>query len=114
MSDDITAETLAQALTKARAAALAADPGENNDGGSCNLDSPTVRLKGIKSSSIRKAQEISGVSLDGPMRGGFWRGSYFVRTPEYGQANRRSTMAEAACKSLRESGLDACMFCHAD
>lgn len=46
--------------------------------------------------------------------GRMWSGSYMVDIPLQGQGNRRTRMAEAACKALRNSGYEAYMYYQCD
>jgi hypothetical protein len=39
---------------------------------------------------------------------------FFVNVPLHGQADRRSPMAEAACRRLKEAGLHAAMYYQMD
>lgn len=92
---------LALALRRAEAAAIAADPGENGDGGSCNFDTVVLRLPGWRAKDIAKAAELSGVRVE--KMGSKWLGAtgYWVWCTMHGQANRRTAMMEAAYKVLR-------------
>ena len=92
-------EALAQALRQACNAATLAEPGD--DGGSCNLDQPVIRLPGAKGSvTIRAAAQLAGVEVDAfDWIGGKW---FFVRCPLAGMAEKRSRMALAASKVLEE------------
>ena len=114
----LTAESLATALIDAELNAHIADPGDFDglEPGTSNLDCPVIRIKGARKSLLEEAQKASGVTLCGPLSG-FWRGFYFVNTTRYGQADRRSAMAEAAYRSLRDcgiKGLEAHFYCQAD
>lgn len=98
-----TVDTLAEAFAKARDAALAADPGEGEDGGTCNLDTPTIKVPRVREAVMHEAAERAGISVSKIN----WFGvRYFVHVPMNGQAWRREKMADAASQSLKESGLD--------
>lgn len=103
---------IVSALVLAERAAIEADPGPDADGGSCNFDSPVLTLPGARAATVAKIAKEAGVELSETT----WLGKrrWFVRTTTNGQANRRSRMAEAACRVLRNAGLDAMMFYHAD
>jgi len=108
-------DTLIQAFREAAAAALAADPGEGleNDGGTCNFDTPAVFLPGARERFVEECAAAAGISASAFR----WLGGrrwFFVFVPLKGQANRRSRMAEAGCRRLKELGLDAVMYCQAD
>lgn len=99
-------EELNNALSSAVTAAK--QLANTEDGGSCNFDSVTLRI-----SIPATLAEQACVKLEKMLVrdwGRLWRGHYMVDIPLSGQADRRSCMAEAACKSLRESGYDAHMF----
>lgn len=108
-------ETLVHAFREAAAAALAADPGEGleNDGGTCNFDTPAIRLPGVREKFLKECAAEAGIDVD-PFDWFGGRRYYWVRVPMYGQANRRSRMAEAACRKLKELGLPATMYSQAD
>ena len=93
------AKTLCNALVRARDAALAAR--QDDDGGSANLDTPTLDLRGVSARAIKEASEISGVRIGEPLSGSYWRGHRFIWTPHEGQGNCRAAMSEAAYQSLR-------------
>jgi hypothetical protein len=106
-------ETLIHAFREAKAAALAADPGPAADGGTCNFDTPAICLPGIRERFVRACAAEVGIDAS-PFD---WLGGrrwFFVFVPLNGQANRRSLMAEAACRRLKELGLQAVMYCQAD
>jgi hypothetical protein len=108
-------ETLIHAFREAAAAALAADPGEGleNDGGTCNFDTPAVQLPGARERFVRECAAAAGIDAS-PFSWFGGRRWFFVYVPMMGQANRRSLMAEAACRRLKELGLHAVMYCQAD
>ena len=94
-------QKLISALKNAELAAVAADPGQDADGGSCNFDKPAIQIPNIRETTMKKIAEDSGVDLY-PFH---WMGNkkwYWVRTSSNGQANRRTTMMEAALKILKD------------
>jgi hypothetical protein len=113
---------LADLFARAKQAALDADPGDGpeNDGGTCNLDTPAFRAKGCRSSVIQAAAERAGLSVSEF----HWFGGkrwWWLHVPLLGQANRRATMAEAAARVLREAAesgewpaFGACLYCQMD
>jgi hypothetical protein len=105
-------KSLVHAFREAAAAALAADPGQDADGGTCNFDSPTIFLPGVREKLVQECAAEAGIGFSA--RKWFGRRYFFVETPAYGQANRRSIMAEAACRRLEEMGLKAVLYCQAD
>lgn len=109
-------EILTQVFKQAAAAAIAADPGTGleNDGGTCNLDSPAFRIPGLRQNTIEAAAEKAGVTITDFT----WFGSqkwFWLGVPLYGQANRRSAMSTAASKVLDEKencipGFESCQY----
>ena len=93
-------ELLAQAIQEAAMAAIIKGKEyENNDGGSCNLDTPMVVVpRGIKT---RQVKDSNGRELLGC---GWGAGLYTVRVPLWGQGYQRTAMAEAARDRLVELG----------
>jgi hypothetical protein len=103
------------AIKDAAAAARFADPGRDEDGGTCNFDAAFVCAKGMRLAQIREITEASKPeclvfhsdhSLYGRilMLGGCTEG----------QANRRTVMAEAAGKSLKAAGIESGMYYQMD
>lgn len=115
---------LVKALETAREAAKMYENSE--DGGTCNLDSPTLYYKFTKAEADRlgKSAELTKKDIEeaierAKMRAWKWDcyGSASFVINGYGasgQANRNSRMAEAFSKSLTESGYGSGMFCMAD
>lgn len=102
---------LVEALKKANEAALTVS--DTDDGGSCNFDSPVIRLPRWKDYEIKQAIELSGVDISDQLSG-WWKGYRFVSTTMHGQAYRRTKMAEAAKKSLAADGYDVSMYYQMD
>ena len=111
---------LTELFKRAEAAAIAADPGEGHDGGTCNFDSPAFRIDKCRQSVIEAAANDAGLRVsDFTWLGGkkwFW-----LRTTTNGMANRRTVMAEAAGKVLSAAkdadeipGLRTCMYYQMD
>lgn len=103
---------LAEALKKAYDAAVAAEP--TDDGGSANMDRPTINLKGWKQSEVNRAMGESGVRLGSKMSSRWWKGSREVYIPQKGQGYKLTVMAEACVKSLSESGYSAVVYYQVD
>jgi hypothetical protein len=113
----ITAESLANCFRAAREAAEAIDREE--DGGTCNMDSPAFRLPRVPDKLIREAAELAGVSASDFL----WFGRkrwYWLHVPLHGQGNRRSRMSHAATQALREAAeatcpqMQVCEYCQMD
>lgn len=82
------------------------------DGGTCNLDSVTVKI-----SIPANLAAQTWVRLEKMLArdcGRMWKGYYMVDIPLSGQGNRRTRMTEAACKSLKSAGYNAAMFYQID
>ena len=71
------------------------------DGGTCNMDTPTVYLPGWNESAINEAFGLTGLV---PSRHG---NTVFILRACEGQGYRRTAMAEAFCNSLKASGYSA-------
>lgn len=89
-------------LRRAEEAAIAADPGEglHNDGGSCNFDAPIFlvhRAEAMFYDWAAKKAEIPPGSFSTFLRRRWYWPAFTLR----GQANRRSTMAQAAYDVLK-------------
>lgn len=96
-------------LIKARAIALDA-AAQVDDGGTCNLDAPSLLLPRWQSAKVKQACKEAG--------GDYFRWGYSnryvicLRLP--GQANKRETAAEAMTKALADMGYDALTYCTID
>lgn len=112
---------LVAALKQARQAAIDADPAREYgfvyddpsthekaleshidfDGGTCNMDSPTMRIPRVK------AETIHNLILEADLgsSASSWLGGrcFFVTGCFFGQANRRTTMVKAFYQSLQQS-----------
>jgi hypothetical protein len=55
-------KTLVHAFREATAAALAADPGQEADGGSCNFDTAAIRLPGVRERLVLECAAEAGIS----------------------------------------------------
>ena len=101
---------LSEALINAvNAAAMLAD---TEDGGTCNLDMVTLKIKIPK-----KFTQYISVKLEKMLTrdwGRLWKGYYLVDIPLSGQGNRRTRMAEAACESLKAAGYNAQVYYQCD
>lgn len=103
------------AFVAAREAARLADPGEAADGGTCNFDSPLIRVRGARRAFIEACAGEAGLTVS--LRSGRGPAWFFLGVPLLGQANRRTKMAEAATASLKASGLvelEAAMYYRMD
>ena len=94
-------QQLISALKNAEIAAIAADPGQDADGGTCNFDKPAIRIPNIRKDTMKEIAQISKIDLY-PFH---WLGNkvwYWVGTSANGQANRRTTMMQAALRVLKD------------
>lgn len=79
-----------------------------DDGGACNFDTPLLAVKIPK--RLRDATALHLARCWGR-----YSKCYIIEDiPLYGQGDRRSEMAEAACESLRTSGYAATMYYQMD
>lgn len=102
---------LIESLAKANAEAL--QFANVDDSGTCNFDTPIIRLEGWSKSELFDLTVYSGVVGD-KLDSRIFRNYRYVGTEKYGQAQKRTKMAEAACKSLKNDGYDVCMYYQAD
>nr|DAF90877.1 MAG TPA: hypothetical protein [Siphoviridae sp. ctnMR5] len=103
ISDKVAA--LAEALKKAKIEALKLE--NVDDGGTCNLDCPTLCLERWRESDVKKACELANLSYSK------WEDHYYnyhILGACYGQANRRTDMAEAFTQSMKASGYNAAVW----
>lgn len=113
----VTVEALAACFAAAKAAGIAART--EDDGGTCNFDSPAFRIKGVAASKIKAAAEQAGVTASSfEWFGGrrwFWLTGFLA-----GQGNCRARMSNAATKALEEAAathcpeMQVCEYCQMD
>ncbi|ADZ84477.1 hypothetical protein [Cellulosilyticum lentocellum] len=97
-------------LVKAREAAEKAVTGE--DGGTANLDSLTLKLKGYREVKVIEAVKAAGLYTRGKRE---WIGTrYFIGPPVGAQGNDRVRQVEAMYKVMEDLGYDVLMFCQMD
>lgn len=118
-------EKLRRALMRAWHKALAAI-GDGDDGGTCNFDSPAVdfRACGLTEQAAIRVIEQAGLRCYDwkPFRGYRDADGRLVRAPKFlvicgfqhGQANLRTTMAEAFCHSMNADGCECRMYYQMD
>lgn len=95
-----TVAQLAEIFKVGNEAAKAADPGPDDDGGSCCFDCPAFMIPRARKDKIEAAAELAGVRVTHYTRRG--GGSEWWLSCTNGQALRRTRMAEAATKAMRE------------
>lgn len=107
-------EELKKALEKAIAVAQKAKT--NDDGGTCNFDSPTLDYRAMKMSKAKAIETIESVGL----RCFEWTGwggrilGLVICGCFAGQANCRTRMAEAFHESLKADGIASGMYYQMD
>lgn len=113
---NVRVQELAAALTRAEAAAIAAGNANPDDGGTCNFDTPMIELKGWTPEEIQAVKFISGIEIGEAYNSRYWKGCRPVGTSRWGQAARRTRMAEAAHKSLKAeaAGYEVSMYYQMD
>ena len=108
----ISREFLIQAFREAADAAVAADPGADADGETCNFDRLAVKLPGIRVKTVMECATIAEISVDEFIW--FGRQWFCIHVPSHGQANRRTVMAQAACRKLQDFGLKSLLYYQMD
>jgi hypothetical protein len=84
------------------------------DGGTCNFDTPVIDLSGWKAKQVDVLRAKAPGFIATKLTGKFWKGCYFMEFDLHGQANRRSAMAEAAYKHMKEKGMPVRMYYQCD
>lgn len=105
---ELIVDALADLFRRAEAAALAADPGDGleNDGGSCNFDTPAFRVERMQEATIQEAARLAGVRVE-PFNWFGGRRWFWLMVTLRGQGNRRSKMMEAAQRVLNAAAPEA-------
>jgi hypothetical protein len=85
----------------------AVEASTNDDGGTANLDSTFLTLKGWQEEKVLKAIENAGLHCLGKTH---WLGNGYMINTGGGQGNNRSRMRDAFAKALREKGYDVLHF----
>ena len=101
-------ERLTRVLRRAAVASMAHV--DDEDGGTCNFDSPVLDYasSGIAKEAAKKAVKAAGLSCYD------WENMLVITGCFSGQGNRRTKMAEAFSASLKNSGLAATMYYQMD
>lgn len=81
-----------------------------SDGGTCNLDSPAIKLTRWTRAKVEQACKEAG---GGCFQWGHF-GRYVICLPTPGQACKNEVAAEAMTKALTEMGYDAMTYCQMD
>ena len=101
---------LAEDLRKAAAAGLAAER-LSDDGGTCNFDAATIRLKGWNRAKVEQAAKEAGVRC---FEWNLWGNKSYVFPIGCRQGNARTAGAEAMSEHLKNAGYDAGMYYQMD
>lgn len=104
--DTNTFDKLERALMNADKAAM--QFANSEDFGTCNFDTPVIRIKATEKQMASLDYKVIKVDEKG------WRDCWFVFLPLMGQANRRTRMAEAAARSLIADGFEAGVYYQMD
>lgn len=101
-------ENLLRALRRATVACMSHALDE--DGGTCNFDSPTLDYKtcGITRDAAERTIKAAGMSCYD------WKKQLVISGPFSGQGNRRTAMARAFCESMTKDGVASGMYCQMD
>lgn len=81
---------------------------ESEDFGTCNFDTPVIRIKATEKQMSSLDYKVIKVGEKG------WKDCWFIFIPLMGQANRRTRMAEAAARSLIADGFEAGVYYQMD
>lgn len=85
---------------------------QTEDGGTCNFDSPAMKLPRWNSKKIEQAAEEAGC---GAWKWELWGNArWVIAFRSSGQANRRSRRADALVKALSGMGYDCTEYCAMD
>ncbi len=104
---------LKEALLKAKEAAQIAKT--EDDGGTCNFDSPVLLYKkmGYNKSQAYGLIESLGMMAWEPSSS-YWKGCIVISGATAGQGFCRTRMAEAFARSLKESGIESGVYYQMD
>jgi hypothetical protein len=109
-------EQLKTAFEEAEKAALAAKEENQDDGGTCNFDTPAFQVKGARVSKIKQVAEQAGLTVNEFhwFSGKRW---FWLNVTLDGMAALRSRMSTAATKALKEhapEGVTVMQYCQMD
>lgn len=95
-------QALIDAFKAADKAARDAEPAE--DGGSCNFDTPVIKLPRVRATLVHECAADAGIRVSPAYYGA---GRWLVHVYAPGQAYKRTKTAEAARDALQAAGFDA-------
>ena len=93
-------------LATAKTATIRAIIGDNDDGGTCNFDTPVLLVKGARLDKLEKAAAKAGVRISK------WDSGYYHIYGDFlrGIGNMRTKCAETFAKSLKDNGWDTFVY----
>lgn len=93
-------------LAKAMHDTMLAIIDDNDDGGTCNFDTPVLFIKGARYDKLKELGLLVGVRISK------WGTGYYHIDGNFlvGQGNLRTKCAETFAKSLSDSGWDAYVY----
>ena len=99
-------EKLTKDLATAKRDTMLAIMNDNDDGGTCNFDTPILLLKGVRMNKLESAAVNAGVRISK------WGTGYYHINGDFlcGQGNIRTKCAETFAKSLRSNGWEAYVY----
>jgi hypothetical protein len=105
-------ELMAKVILEAKE--IAKQASHEEDGGTCNHDTPLLDLTGWKSNQVDVLRvKVPGI-IGTKITSGLFKGCYFLDMDLLGQGNRRSRMAELAHKHMKQNELPVRMYYQAD
>lgn len=105
-------EALTRALRRAEIAALAFQ--DEPDGGTCNFDAPALDYKACGLTKGKAEQAIADAGLRCFDWKAYGQRHLIICGFQLGQGDRRTAMAEAFCKSLKDEGFSCGMYYRMD
>lgn len=101
-------ESLERALSTANNAAQ--EYADTEDGGTCNFDALAIKVKATE----KQMKQLDWFTFKWGKRESDGKTWYVIELDYSGQGNRRSRMAEEACRSMNEQGYDAQVYYQMD
>lgn len=107
MKNEVSKKVYDLAVALAKASEKANAYIDSEDGGTCNFDCATIRLKGWRETDVKKA-----CALAGGLYCSKWDGHYFNWHIDNtsGIGNRRTKMAEVFSDALKEQGYETSVW----
>lgn len=106
-------ELLERAFRKAKEEALKAF--QENDGGTCNFDCPTINYKAMRYAKPKVIETLAKVGLTGwEPTDKAWKGILLIEGATFGQGFCRTAMAEAFSESLKSNEIESGVYYQMD